>query len=722
VNQSKGHHIVCEDGAQVHAACYGSRVTDEPGIALSETTLTASGIARLANVGRAAVSNWRRRYTDFPTPVGGTPTSPSFDAREVEDWLRRHGRLHQADTEQSAWRHIESYQPAAQISDVLGIAGAFLLIRADQNGSANAGLPTPRQLTARLRALDPDLAAMVAAVLPKQWTSQLTTLLHTLDQLRAEQGAEPAFEYLHGRYVSSAQSLSGLAGTPDTVAAVMLALAGSAARTFDFTSGTGSILRMAADRALRSGTVTRCYAQEINPQYALITLLRLWFVHLRARRTAPDAEPPVVHVGDSLLADALPDLRADVVVANFPFGVHDWGHDRLAYDARWIYGLPPRTEPELAWVQHALAHLSPRGTAVVLMPPAAASRPAGRRVRAELIRRGALRAVIALPAGLMPPTGIGLHVWVLTQPDLQRPPSGNLLVVDAAAPSAGRPFTEIVRTAWGTYLSDRYTELPGVHRTVPAIEVLDDHVDLTPRRHLPKACDLATDPAQTIAKINEFDRLVDHMRCLLPAVQHIQQAPLREAPQADVADLIRSGSISIERALSRSRSTSAAIDAAVLTTTDILSGGPATGSATRANDEPGPRVQPGDILVAAIGREISARVATPKQVGAELGPGTQLIRVDTTRFDPWFVAGIISRSDNIRIAGRASSTANGILRIDIRRLTIPVVPLDQQQVYGHAFHQLAEFRTSLDEVAATGATLARDIGDGLTAGAFGLPS
>src|SRR5207237_7881052 len=106
---------------------YGSRVTSERNTVIGDATLTASGIARLANVGRAAVSNWRRRYADFPTPVGGTATSPHFDAREVEQWLRRQGKLHQAGTEQWAWRHIESYQPAKQIGDALGISGAYLL-------------------------------------------------------------------------------------------------------------------------------------------------------------------------------------------------------------------------------------------------------------------------------------------------------------------------------------------------------------------------------------------------------------------------------------------------------------------------------------------------------------------------------------------------------------------------------------------------------------------
>src|SRR5438046_761868 len=70
----------CALDSQAIAAWYCSRVTTERSAVIGDATLTASGIARLANVGRAAVSNWRRRHADFPTPVGGTPTSPLFDA------------------------------------------------------------------------------------------------------------------------------------------------------------------------------------------------------------------------------------------------------------------------------------------------------------------------------------------------------------------------------------------------------------------------------------------------------------------------------------------------------------------------------------------------------------------------------------------------------------------------------------------------------------------
>lgn len=62
--------------------------------------VTAADIARLAGVGRAAVSNWRRRHADFPAPVGGPPNSPTFDWAEVEAWLINNGRAAAVNTDQ----------------------------------------------------------------------------------------------------------------------------------------------------------------------------------------------------------------------------------------------------------------------------------------------------------------------------------------------------------------------------------------------------------------------------------------------------------------------------------------------------------------------------------------------------------------------------------------------------------------------------------------------
>ncbi|GAA1740506.1 N-6 DNA methylase [Luedemannella helvata] len=672
-------------------------MTEEPSTVIGDATLTASGIARLAGVGRAAVSNWRRRYADFPAPVGGTPASPYFDAREVDQWLRRQGKLRHASTEQWTWRHIETYQPAAQIGDALSVAGAYLLVRSELPANGDA-LLTPRQLVTRLRTLDRDLAARLRAVLPDEWRDQLKNVVQAVEQLAGEKDPETAFEYLHNQYVSSAQSMSGLAGTPDSVAEVMLTLTGVGRQTFDFTCGTGSILRMAAHKAVEAGTTTHCYGQEIKTQYALIALIRLWFVHRRAQRAGHQAAPaPAVHVGDSLLADAVPELRADVVVANFPFGIHEWGHDQLAYDARWAFGLPPRTEPELAWVQHALSHLAPGGTAVVLMPPAAAARPAGRRIRAELVRRGALRAVVALPAGLMAPAGIGLQVWVLTQPDGAHAHDARILFLDA---SHHNPPAALVGKVWREFESGDYQEVPGLHRVIAPIELVDERVDLTPQRHLPGPGEQPGDSAQTMARIGELERRLSALARALPNVQPVSATSLGAAPQASLSDLVKSGSITIRRIATPTRLTG--VSTIEVAETDPL--------------ETAVQARPGDIVTSVVGQEVSFQVVPDHHEQVHLEPGVQVMSVDPTRLDPWFVAGVLSCAVGTRPASRSSMTGNSATRLDLRRFTIPVLSLHEQQLYGRTFRTLAEFQSSLGAAAKLGATVAREIRAGLNAG------
>ncbi|MER7707166.1 hypothetical protein ABTX81_30235 [Kitasatospora sp. NPDC097605] len=59
---------------------------------MSERLLLAE-IARRADVGRAAVVNWRRLHPDFPAQVGGDDVHPQFDAAAVDLWLYRHGKV-----------------------------------------------------------------------------------------------------------------------------------------------------------------------------------------------------------------------------------------------------------------------------------------------------------------------------------------------------------------------------------------------------------------------------------------------------------------------------------------------------------------------------------------------------------------------------------------------------------------------------------------------------
>ena len=194
------------------------------------------------------------------------------------------------------------------------------------------------------------------------------------------------------------------------------------------------------------------------------------------------ATKPLPHVatGDSLLADAFPALVADAVVASPPFGIHDWGRDRLAYDIRWAFGgLPPRTEPELAWIQHALAHVSLGDeSSCSCRPPRPSGLLAGR-YAANSCGAGHCRRSWRCRPAACPRTGISLHLWVLRRP---RPgeTARQVLFIDSTA-AAQRPAPDFARVrqvatqAWSAYLAGSgKAERPGESGTVPAIDLLDD--------------------------------------------------------------------------------------------------------------------------------------------------------------------------------------------------------------------------------------------------------
>ncbi|MFI7284848.1 hypothetical protein ACIBOV_31795 [Micromonospora chersina] len=49
------------------------------------TTVSQAQVAGLADVARAAVTQWRKRHPDFPAPVGGA--SDRFLVDDVIGWL-----------------------------------------------------------------------------------------------------------------------------------------------------------------------------------------------------------------------------------------------------------------------------------------------------------------------------------------------------------------------------------------------------------------------------------------------------------------------------------------------------------------------------------------------------------------------------------------------------------------------------------------------------------
>jgi SAM-dependent methyltransferase len=731
------------------------------------TEVTAAGIARLAGVGRAAVSNWRRRHADFPKPVGGTETSPSFARAEVEAWLRDQGKLAEVPLRERVWQQLVGHpegpatalthagyvlllihdRPTAWLEASAGSderlaallptaleqavtprfgpvrgergvhAGADTASSAAVNrpvavnrpaavntpeggpgGSsaphAPAALTTPAGLTAPAASAVPAPAAAVHLPTGPQLLPSVP-LLRGVAELAAELGARQAFEFLLGRHLDA--NPRQYTPTPAELARLMADLAGPARTVLDPACGTGALLL-----ALDARPGQELHAQDGAPELAALTALRLALHGPATVRAA---------VGDTLRADAFPRLRADTVLCHPPFNERNWGHDELAYDPRWEYGFPARAESELAWVQHALARLRDGGTAVLLMPPATASRRSGRRIRADLLRRGALRAVVALPVGAAAPYNIPLHLWVLRRPE-RAPGRPEVLLADTgqfAGEGRGGPdwgaVRDVVLDAWRAHDRDgTLQERPGLARSVPVIELLDDDVDLAPARHLPPPA--AADGAEQLAAVREcLDETLRLVTGLTPPPA-TTAGPARW-PLTTVGELARGNAL-----VMRTGGNGGPTRVPVLTDHDVLAGTGPTGTLPES-DEEAVLTRAGDVVVPVLGGGSVVRVVDAATAGAVLGRNLVLLQPDPAALDPWFLAGFLRGTANNRQASSYASTAT---RLDVRRLQLPRLPLDEQRRYGARFRALDEFERALRHAGRLGDQLVRGMYDGLTDG------
>jgi N-6 DNA Methylase len=662
-------------------------------------TVAAADIARLAGVGRAAVSNWRRRFPDFPDPVGGTAASPLYSLAEVEAWFARHGRQLRVSLGDRIWQHVQATVDDLRLGELVGLLGAFLVLlqRRPQAWAELAGRPDPEVaagLPAAVAAAVPELPGQPetgAGTIPSGQStvdSEWVPVVRAVADLAAEHGPAGAFDFLCGRYLDA--HTRRLPVTPPGVAEFMVGLLGL---TLDAPAGTGgaglagvSVLDPACGvgtllfAAARAGA-DRLAGQEVRDSSARLALTRLLLHGADAR----------VEVGDSLLADAWGGELADAVVCNPPFNERSWGYDELASDPRWEYGLPPRGESELAWVQHCLAHARPGGQVVVAMPAAAANRRPGRRIRGNLLRSGALRAVVGIPAAA-PSAPAAPDLWVLRRPD----PSGtnggapsHVLMVDAA------PDLTAVREAWQAFVADPEQPPPGPSASVRIIDLLDDEVDVSPRRHVKAA---STGPVSVVDHSRTRERLaavLARLSQLLPDLAPGQGG--REPAMTTVGELARAGVVSIEQAPLRMTTQDGELP--VLTVNDVRLGRAPSGRTVR---QPGlVTVAPGDVVTPVVVRDPVARVVI--EGGAVLGPQLLCFRADPERMDPHFLAGFLRLA---RFSG-AVRASTGSLRIDARKAPIPLVPPGEQRGYGEAFRRLVEFEDLLREAGSLGADLVR---------------
>lgn len=587
--------------------------------------MTAAAIARRAGVGRAAVSNWRRRHEDFPKPIGGGSTNPTYSWAKVEAWLRDTGRADQLAMSGRTETGTQS------IGDPIRAAGG----RAEVSTEAE---PAVTSLTSGAL-----LARVIASLLP------LSTAAGPGDRDGDTDGGDGEAD---GDF-----DLAG-AGLPAVL---------------DPACAAGELLLSVADRFESRVRLLGQDNDESATQRAALNL-----------RGHPLAGPYEVRFGDSLRENQFTDIlgRAAAVVCEPPLDHPAWPADELTADRRWEFGIPAPRDGELAWVQHCYAHLRPHGTAVVAVTPRTCVSPSGQPIREEMVRSGALLAVIALPPGMSSLPDTDVCLWVLRRP-YGDTDGGPVVMIDLSRVAAMADVPQ-QHSVWRRLFQEAEAAPPAstqaragqadagqaVARAVPRLRLLGGDTNLLPSRHVITRVEASADDLAEVT-----DRLAALYARIGSGLPRFAAATTGSRPphtyMTTLAELERTGALRI-----RPRDTT-------------------------------PRC--GDVLIRTMGRPPVVATGT-EAADARIA---HVVELNADRLDPHFVATFLD------VDARAMPVANtlgALSREDLRRCRIPRMSLPEQRRYGTEFRRLDELRDALSVLARLSATVIEQTVHGLTVG------
>ncbi|WP_373530940.1 N-6 DNA methylase [Vampirovibrio sp.] len=221
------------------------------------------------------------------------------------------------------------------------------------------------------------------------------------------------YEYFLGRFASAEGKGGGEFYTPPSVVQVLVEmLEPYKGRIYDPCCGSGGMFvqseKFISAHEGKRGDIS-IYGQESNP-----TTWRLCKMNLAIRGIDGDIGQ---QNADSFHNNLHKDMKADFILANPPFNISDWGGQHLREDARWQHGIPPVGNANMAWVQHMVHHLSPRGFAgFVLANGSMSSNTSGEgEIRKNLIESNLVDCMVALPGQLFYTTQIPVCLWFLAK-------------------------------------------------------------------------------------------------------------------------------------------------------------------------------------------------------------------------------------------------------------------------------------------------------------------
>lgn len=215
-----------------------------------------------------------------------------------------------------------------------------------------------------------------------------------------------------------------------------------------------------------------------------------------------------ITVGDSLTKHS--ERRFDVILANPPFSVKTWDWSAFEYGGRAIYGQPPKSNADYAFLQHIISSLNDSGRAAVIVPSGVLFRGGvEKEIRAEIVKDGLIEAVVFLPSGIFKNTNVSSCVLFIDK----RQRHNSIFFVKSSGKVHGEKGEDLVvnelQLLLKTYQGRK--EVPGLSRIVAFQEIADNDYDLNFFRYV-QAEEVGGRPLADV--FSEYSQLEDKLRSL----------------------------------------------------------------------------------------------------------------------------------------------------------------------------------------------------------------